>query len=397
MSDALFFGDSVWSMLLFILFFFLYPRIYMMQIIWKLESDLKEIEYYYLAAKKVFLKKVKLKSAKYKEAVNNFLEFVIAFPVDIEPTNLVKKIEHILNRYESRFEYFIEKVSSVKNKEELKNLKFTLISATGLYQIFKILRHYIITIKKTNNLQLALLLQMTMPMLTKIAKANMRATEAFANGIPIGDGIGPIIAAKLKTKEGKEIAKEVVISKEKFKNREIYVMKAKGPGAALGKLGDAVEKAIKQYKINHIITVDAAAKLEGEKTGSVAQGVGVMMGGIGVERHKIEDLAVKYNIPLDGVIVKMSPEEASIHMKPEIYKAADKAIKQLEDLMSLADKKERILIIGVGNTCGVGNKKRDLAETEKILKKTWKRIKKDKEWEDYFEKDTVKKKKWVFR
>lgn len=392
--QTLLFGDNFWSMLLFILFFFLYPRIYMMQIIWKLESDLKELEYYYLSAKKLFLKNVKLKNAKYKQAVNNFLEFVIAFPVDIEPTNLVRKIEHILNRYENRFTYFIDRVSGLKDKEEKKNAKYALISATGLYQLYKILRHYIITIKKTNNLQLALILQMTMPMITKIAKANMRATEAFAKGIPIGDGIGPIVAAKLKTKEGKEIAKEVVISKEKFAGRDVYVMKAMGPGAALGKLGDAVEKAVKMYKINHIITVDAAAKLEGEKTGSVAQGVGVMMGGIGVERHKIEELAIKYDIPLDGVIIKMSPEEASIHMKPEIYKAADKAIKELQSLMDLVPKNEKVLIIGVGNTCGVGNKAKDLSKTEDVLKKTWRRLKKDKEWEDYFEKDDSKKKRW---
>jgi len=364
----------------------------MMQIIWKLESDLKELEYYFLAAKKVFLKKVRLKTKKYKEAVNNFMEFVVAFPVDIEPTNLVRKIEHILNRYESRFDYFIDRISGLESKEEKKNVKYAMISATGLYQIYKVLRHYIITIKKTNNLQLALLLQMTMPMLTKIAKANMRAAEAFANGIPIGDSVGPLVAAKLKTKEGKEIAKEVVISKERFEGRDIYVMKAAGPGAALGKLGDAVEKAIKQYKISHIITVDAAAKLEGEKTGSVAQGVGVMMGGIGVERHKIEELAINYNIPLDGVIVKMSAEEASIHMKPEIFKAADKAIDELRSLMDLIPKNEKVLIIGVGNTCGVGNKSKDVAKTEQILKKTWRRIKKDKEWEDYFEDE--KKRRW---
>ncbi len=392
--QTLLFGDNFWSMLLFILFFFLYPRIYMMQIIWKLESDLKELEYYYLSAKRLFLKNVKLKKAKYKQAVNNFLEFVIAFPVDIEPTNLVRKIEHILNRYENRFTYFIDRVSGLRDEEEKKNAKYALISATGLYQLYKILRHYIITIKKTNNLQLALILQMTMPMITKIAKANMRATEAFAKGIPIGDGIGPMVAAKLKTKEGKEIAKEVVISKEKFADRDVYVMKAMGPGAALGKLGDAVEKAVKTYKINHIITVDAAAKLEGEKTGSVAQGVGVMMGGIGVERHKIEELAIKYDIPLDGVIIKMSPEEASIHMKPEIYKAADKAIKELRSLMDLIPKNEKVLIIGVGNTCGVGNKVKDLSKTEDVLKKTWRRLKKDKEWEDYFEKDSSKKKRW---
>ncbi len=225
---------------------------------------------------------------------------------------------------------------------------------------------------------------MSMPIITKMAKANARAVEAFAKGIPIGDGIGPLIASELKTKEGVEIAKGVVISREKINGRHVYVMKAKGPGAELGKIGEAVEKAIKKYKINHIITIDAAAKLEGERTGYVAEGVGVMMGGIGVERHHIEELAVKYNIPLDGIIIKMSPEEASIPMKRAIFNARYEAIDKLKENISTLSKDKRILVIGVGNTCGVGNTKEEIKFTSAILEKFWRSIKNKEEWQDYF-------------
>ena len=381
----LLFGDNFWSTLLFILFFFLYPKLYIMQMIWKLESDLKELEYYYLSSKKYVIDKLKDKSSKTKKKISSFMEFVISFPVDIEPINLVNKIEHILNRYEYRFEYFVDRVYNTEDKEDKKNFKYALIGATGTYQLYKIIRHYILTIKKTNNLQLAMILQMSMPLILKLAKANMRATEAFSKQIPIGDSIGPAVAAQLKTKDGIEIAKGIVVSKEKVFNREVYVMKAKGPGAELGKIAEAVRKAVKKYKINHIITIDAAAKLEGEKTGSTAQGVGVMMGGIGVERHRIEELAVEHNIPLDGIIIKMSPEEASIHMKKQIWEARDKAILELEDLLNSLDKNKKVLIIGVGNTCGIGNKKKDLEEVDAKLKKIWAKLRRNKDWEDYFD------------
>ncbi len=378
--------DSVLGWIIFILFFFLYPKLYMMQIIWKLENDLKEVEEYLNKSKRTLYKHFNAKDKKTKKIINNFLDFVVAFPVDIEPINLVKKIQHILDRYDQRFRYFVDRMIKTKDEEVKKDIRFALIGTAGLNQLYKILRHYIIMIKKTNNLQLALILQMTMPMITKLAKANARAVESFANRIPIGDAIGPLIAAQLKTKEGEEIAEEVVISKEKFAGREVYVMKASGPGAALGKISQGVEKAIKKYKINHIITIDAAAKLEGEKTGSVSEGVGVMMGGIGVERHHIEDLAIKYNIPLDGVIIKMSPEEAAIPMKKEIFNAKDKAIQVLESLINeVVDKKERVLIIGVGNTGGVGNSKKTVKDVENRLTKFWKSIKGKEEWEDYFE------------
>ena len=58
---------------------------------------------------------------------------------------------------------------------------------------------------------------------------------------------------------------------------------------------------ITEKKIAKIITIDAAAKLEGERTGTIAEGVGVALGGIGVDRTYIENVAVKRKIPLDSI------------------------------------------------------------------------------------------------
>ena len=71
-----------------------------------------------------------------------------------------------------------------------------------------------------------------------------------------------------------------------------------------------MKKFILNKKISKIITIDAALKLEGEKLGSVAEGVGVAMGGSGVDRYEIEEIAVKQNMPLDAVAVKLSEEDA---------------------------------------------------------------------------------------
>ena len=364
----------------------------MNQIIWKLEADLKEVELYYQKSREILVKGIKNKKKGIKQSIDHFLEFVVAFPVDIEPINLVKKMEHIMTQYEDKYEYFAKRIADEKDREKIKDIKFTLMSTTGLYQMYKVLRHYILTIKKTNNLQLAIVLQMTMPMITKIAKAQMRATESFAKEIPIGDTIGPLIAASLLDKPAKEVERDVVLGESKIKGRKVYVMKASGPGAALGKVSDAVKYAIEKKGINHIITIDAAAKLEGEKTGSIARGVGVMMGGIGVERHKIEDLAVKYDIPLDGLVIKMSAEEASIIMKKEILNAWKKARKELEDMLDEIPKDRKILIIGVGNTVGVGNSRSSINEAESKLKKFWRVIKNKKEWKDYFDENYKEKK-----
>ncbi|MCK4555654.1 MAG: DUF1512 family protein, partial [Candidatus Aenigmarchaeota archaeon] len=167
--------------------------------------------------------------------------------------------------------------------------------------------------------------------------------------------------------------------------KKVFVMKSKGPGGALGELGHAVEKTHKKNKIDYIITIDAAGKLEGETTGDVAEGVGVMMGGIGVERSQIENVAVKHDIPMDGIAIKMLPNEASIPLRKDIYKSISKANSVLERLVK-ESKAKKILVIGVGNTCGIGNTKKSLAGLEKKLAPIWKKQKKEDEEEKKKEK-----------
>ncbi|MCK4968274.1 MAG: DUF1512 family protein, partial [Candidatus Aenigmarchaeota archaeon] len=165
--------------------------------------------------------------------------------------------------------------------------------------------------------------------------------------------------------------------------------KALGPGSALGKIGHGVESLVKKEKIDYIITVDAAGKLEGEKTGSIAEGVGVAMGGIGVERSRIEDIAVKRDIPMDGIVIKMSPEEASIPIKKTVFMALKNAREVVERTIT-ETKSKKILLIGVGNTCGIGNTKKSLEGLDIKLKPVWasqkkeddKNKKKNSKWTD---------------
>ena len=55
-----------------------------------------------------------------------------------------------------------------------------------------------------------------------------------------------------------------------------------------------------------IIMIDAALKLEGEETGSTAQGFGAAIGGIGTDRFKIEEVAAKHDIPIFAIVVRQS-------------------------------------------------------------------------------------------
>ncbi len=390
----LFGNNDLLSFLLLILFFYFYPRIYIWQMVSKLETELVKLEEYSKEVQNEVTKKIKSTHKRkkvnirmLKKRVGEFMDFFVVSPVDTDPYGILKKIEHITKISESRIERFLDRIGGTANRDEKKNIKYGLVGAMGVTMIYKIMRHYIELIKKTNNLQLAMVLQMMLPDILKTAKANVKATKAFLDGIPIGDGVGPLVAAKLKSKVGDEIERDVVVSAEKLGKKKVFVMKAKGKGAEISqaKMWHAIEKLVKKEKIKHIISIDASVKLEGEKTGSVAEGVGFVMSPHGVDRPFVEELATKHGIELDGVIIKMSDYEASIPMKKEIYDAVPAAIEKVRELVELSPH-NRILVVGVGNTCGIGNSAKEVENLEKVLRPVWRKLKKEEEEE--------KKRKW---
>lgn len=347
----------------------------------QLESGVNEMEDMSNKAEEIVLKKInKNPDKKLKKKVKGFMEFFAIPPIDMDPYGIVKKFDHIINLEKDRFNYFVSQVAPNTGKEDQANIVMGLSASMSLYQITKIMRHYIELIKKTKSYNLALILQMQLPLIQRIAKALFSGTEALASGWVIGDGIGPYIVSSLMEDNIEETDEETVVSRKKQNGKDIVIIKAKGPGGRTGNPGRVLESLSKKEKIAKIITIDAAAKLEGEKTGSIAEGIGVAMGGIGVERYQIEDVAVKNKIPLDSIIVKMSQEEATMAMKKPVLEAVPQVLDILKETIDRTKDKGTIVVIGVGNTSGVGNSLKDSKRAEVEIKKTAEKIeKKEKE------------------
>jgi hypothetical protein len=345
------------------------------QLLWRLERSAAMLEDLTTKAKGIVIKKVNKKSRKeIKERIENFLEFFTIEPVSLDPYGIIRKLEHISNLSEERFKSFVKSIAPEFDKEEQANLVMGLSGAISLYQLTKIVRHYVETVRKTKNLQLGMVLEMQLPLIERISKALLQGTEALTNGWPIGDSVGCLVAARLTgDSKARETEEDVVVTEKKIKGKRVIIVKAKGPGGRLGKLGKAVEKLINKKKIGKIITIDAAAKLEGEKTGKVAEGVGVAIGGIGVDRAYIENLATKKNIPLDSIVIKMSQEEAFQPMPEAVLKALPIAIQFVEK--NIESSKGRVLVVGVGNTSGVGNDARAAEKAEIQVRKNLKMMK----------------------
>ena len=103
-----------------------------------------------------------------------------------------------------------------------------------------------------------------------------------------------------------------------------------------------------------IITVDAAGKLEGEGVGEVAEGVGAAIGGIGVEKWKIEEAASKYNVPLHAVAIKQGQEHVIAPLVEPLFEATEKALASVKAIvLEYSEEGDIIVVAGIGNTVGV--------------------------------------------
>jgi hypothetical protein len=291
-----------------------------------------------------------------KPVVENALEFFLIGPVDLDPYGILKKIEYLLDKTEDRFESIARRIAPESDSVWRANMISLIKGGIGLNIIAKTVRHYVEFVKKTGNFQVAMLIQMSLPMIKKIAKAQMKGVEAIAQGKPIGDSIGPLVAANLvKGDGGYEVAKEVICHETTIADKKVLVLKALGPGATLGKLGDGVKRVCEGNEVAKIITIDASLKLEGEKTGKVAEGIGAAIGDPGPEKAKIEAVAMERNIPLEAYAIKMSIEEAISPLTKDISASVDNTLQLVRESVERTPGEGKIVVVGVGNTCGIGN------------------------------------------
>lgn len=366
----------MWFVFMFFLIYF-YPKLMISQIMWKLEKTAENLESMSRKSKKFIINRITKKPTKsLKESIDRFFEFFVIEPVSLDPYGIIRKLDHIIQNEKQRFDYFVKQIAPKMDEERRASLTMGLSGGISLHMIAKIIRHYVELIRKTKNLQIAMLLQMQLPMIEKLANAVYEGTRALTKGEPIGDSVGPYIVAKLiGNAKTKEIEEDVVMAEKKMLGRHVFLLKAKGPGGRLGRPGKAVEKLLKKHKIAKIITIDAAAKLEGEKTGSIAEGVGVAIGGPGVEKSYIENVAVKKTIPLDSIIVKMSAEEAIMPMRKEIKDAFKEVEESIKRSLIATKPKSKVIIVGVGNTSGIGNSSKGIEKTEKWIEQYSKKLK----------------------
>jgi len=361
-------GDGISNILsllfygVFIVFLFYGQKIQMYVMIREVEGSLYKLKYIKEEGRKITIKTIKEIGKPQTDPsarVDRFLEYFAISPQSMDPAGIVYKLDHLLDIRDTRFKDEVKLMAPASDEVQVNNLENTLEAAMALNYIFKVVRHFYIQGKKTLSLYIIMQLQMILPLVMKEAEAYASALKAFSYGQPIGDGAGPLVAAKLMHGyEPRKVPKDCIVATVPIEGRTAFIIKAEGPGGNVGKPGDAVKAVIDENegKISSVIMIDAGLKLEGEKVGEIAEGIGAAIGGPGVDQYKIEEAVVKYHIPINAVIVKEDIGDAVSPMRKEISDSADKVIERVKNVILERTKEgDKVIIVGVGNTIGIGH------------------------------------------
>ena len=336
----------------------------------QIETGLEKLKKWNEECKEILLNKFKLVADK-KETdkdlmikLEDFMTFIAIIPVMLDPYGIIQKIDHVMDVRDFRFREEVAILAPNTDDITRQSLENLIEAAMAVDFIYRLIRHYLILGKKSKSMILLLQISMQMSIIMAMAKSFFYASKAFAEGSPIGDALGPMVAGRFvrdvannEDVEAQDISNDTIMQEVEFEGRTVYVVRAKGPGGTVGKPGKAIKTLVEKHgdSISRIIMIDAGLKLTGDKTGSLAIGVGAAIGGIGVEKYFIEDSATTKAIPIDAVICKQSLEDAITTMKRPITQSVPHIVEKIK--MAIRKRTQtgtKVIVAGIGNTIGIG-------------------------------------------
>jgi hypothetical protein len=292
-----------------------------------------------------------------KPRLESLLHFFTIKPSSMDPSGVVNRLECLVNAADERVKEEVKALAPSADEKQVQNLQNLVETARSLNSLYRTVRHHYLAGKKGGSIYTMTQIQMDLPMIMEEAEAYFSFIDAFKQGKPIGDGVGPLVVSKLIAESTvREVAEDMIASDLMIEDRKVVVTKAKGPGGTVGKAGAAVEKIIQENEgnVSMIVMVDAGLKLEGETSGYVVEGVGAAIGGVGIEQFRIEELATTHKIPIYAMIVRQSLKEVLSPMTETLTRSVDEVIKRLKRVLVERTKEgSTVVVVGVGNTIGI--------------------------------------------
>ncbi len=347
--------------LAFIVYLFYAQKIQTLQMLRQIEVTLRKVKHVKDEARNQTIKtitEIGKPTGDISPRVDRFIDFFSIGLENMDPGGIVDKLDHFLKVNKRIYEAEVKALAPNATPVERNNLENLVEVSQALNLYYKVIRHFYILGKKTMNIYVIMQVHMILPQLVQMVEAYASGIQAFQEGMPIGDGVGPIVAAKMMHGYPQtDIAEEIVAAEVPYEGRTLVVFKAKGPGGSVGNPDEGLINILKarKGKVKIIITVDAAGKLEGEPVGQVSEGIGAAIGGTGKEKFRMEEVAVKYKIPMHAIAIKQGMEHVVAPLVEPLFDATDKAIESVKRIiMDYTEPGDVVVVAGIGNTIGVG-------------------------------------------
>jgi hypothetical protein len=343
----------------FVLFMFYGTKLQLMQLLAYIKNKMTRLAFLRdqsLSALNTHIKKhIATISIEQTKAIEILINSIAIPPVsNLDPAGMVPKMENIFKTYDKYLKSGLRRIVGNVSQSDLENLTNSLEVAIELNIFYKVVDHFYRLAKK-GDFMMAYMIKMGLTQLMEIGEALFAASSHFQSGLPIGDTFGPMVASRLGGIQNTVFSdEETTVRDTVVAGRKVIVVKAKGPGGSVGNPGIVTQKVIMVEKPSLVVTIDAALRMESEKTGDINEGVGVAMGGPGMDRFRIEQALAETQVPVLTIVCKMNIKEAISQMPKVVLDQVTPVYERVLKLIAEnSESGETVIVVGVGNTMGV--------------------------------------------
>ncbi len=158
------------------------------------------------------------------ERIDKFLEYFAIMPIDLDPKDIIRKLDHVMRTKYERIRSEIKRMTEGMTEWQASRIENILEAATAQYDLQD--REALLPDGKTDDYYVR-----------TCTTANGNAISAFLKGLLIGDGIVPMVVGRMMLgKEKKLIARETVYSEDVRLRRKLDMLKAlQGASGVLAK------------------------------------------------------------------------------------------------------------------------------------------------------------------
>src|SRR5438094_8767037 len=145
----------IFTLLFVLLFFGFGQKLQMRQYMWDIDRGLRRLDLIRTQAKDLALKTIKeigKPTADPLPQLNVLMESFLITPVDMDPSGIVSKFDHLLYVHEMKFKEDVHRIAPSADPAQLNNLSNLVEASWALNTIYRIIRHFYLLGKKTNSI-----------------------------------------------------------------------------------------------------------------------------------------------------------------------------------------------------------------------------------------------------